>query len=284
MRRSIPTEFYDPATAAKSARSPEMATAMDHIRTFTFDNGLMGNSAKSKDAIGITLPGTTLGDPANVKLTIDDSLHADGRRRKTLARKHRASPERVIGDPYDKCRKLLQHTDCRHHASSAPERSAEQTGGRRRARHGGPQLSDLCTSRAAASTRNCSKACSTPPSASSRLPFDEKMKVYIGNSRNHRGYVPEGEEVFASGTKDKKEAYDLSIDLPADDPDYVAGNPLLGPNQWPDLPGFAEAVNAYYTCRVRHGPRAAARVLDGDRRGADVPRSLRHASRRASFA
>jgi isopenicillin N synthase-like dioxygenase len=78
------------------------------------------------------------------------------------------------------------------------------------------------------------------------LPYEEKMKVYIGNSRCHRGYVPEGEEVFASGTKDKKEAYDLSIDLPADDPDYVAGNPLLGPNQWPELPGFKEAVDAYY--------------------------------------
>ncbi|HML28832.1 MAG TPA: 2-oxoglutarate and iron-dependent oxygenase domain-containing protein [Hyphomicrobium sp.] len=79
------------------------------------------------------------------------------------------------------------------------------------------------------------------------LPYEEKMKVYIGSSRNHRGYVPEGEEVFASGSKDKKEAYDLSIDLPANDPDYVAGNPLLGPNQWPELPGFAKAVDDYYT-------------------------------------
>lgn len=68
------TEFYDPATAAASARSSGMATAMEQIRTFTFDNGLMGNAAKTKDAIGIALPGTTLGDTANVKLRIDDSF------------------------------------------------------------------------------------------------------------------------------------------------------------------------------------------------------------------
>ncbi len=78
------------------------------------------------------------------------------------------------------------------------------------------------------------------------LPIEDKLRVYIGNSRNHRGYVPEGEEVFAGGTKDAKEAYDLSRDLPEDDPDYRAGNPLLGPNQWPDLAGFAQAVSAYY--------------------------------------
>jgi len=78
------------------------------------------------------------------------------------------------------------------------------------------------------------------------LPLDEKMKIYIGLSHNHRGYVPEGEEVFAAGTKDRKEAFDLSLDLPPDDPDYRRGNPLLGPNQWPPIPGFSAQVMAYY--------------------------------------
>lgn len=77
-------------------------------------------------------------------------------------------------------------------------------------------------------------------------PEEVKREVYIGNSTNHRGYVSIGEEVFAGATPDLKEAYDLSIDLPADHPAYLAGNPLLGPNQWPDLPGFPEAVMTYY--------------------------------------
>ncbi|MBB2772729.1 UNVERIFIED_ORG: isopenicillin N synthase-like dioxygenase [Mycolicibacterium obuense] len=87
------------------------------------------------------------------------------------------------------------------------------------------------------------------------LPLEEKMRTYIGLSRCHRGYVPVGEEGVEQDTPDFKEAFDTALDLPADDPDYLAGNPMLGPNAWPDLPGFAESVTAYYTAVLEVGQR-----------------------------
>ncbi|MDT5387289.1 MAG: hypothetical protein QOE04_930 [Mycobacterium sp.] len=87
------------------------------------------------------------------------------------------------------------------------------------------------------------------------LPVEEKMRSYIGLSRCHRGYVPVGEEGVETGTPDVKEAFDTALDLPADDPDYLAGNPMLGPNAWPELPGFAEAVTTYYDAILEVGHR-----------------------------
>lgn len=87
------------------------------------------------------------------------------------------------------------------------------------------------------------------------LAVEEKMRSYIGLSRCHRGYVPVGEEGVESGMPDLKEAFDTALDLPSDDPDYLAGNPMLGPNAWPDLPGFAEAVTSYYTAVLEVGQR-----------------------------
>lgn len=78
------------------------------------------------------------------------------------------------------------------------------------------------------------------------LPLTEKMKSYIGLSNCHRGYVPVGEEGFYGDKPDVKEAFDTALDLPADDPDHLAANPMLGPNVWPDLPGFADTVTEYY--------------------------------------
>ncbi|WP_396918700.1 isopenicillin N synthase family dioxygenase [Mycolicibacterium sp.] len=86
-------------------------------------------------------------------------------------------------------------------------------------------------------------------------PLEVKMRSYIGLSRCHRGYVPVGEEGLETGPPDLKEAFDTALDLPADDPDHLAGNPMLGPNTWPELPGFAEAVTAYYRAVLEVGHR-----------------------------
>jgi isopenicillin N synthase-like dioxygenase len=85
-----------------------------------------------------------------------------------------------------------------------------------------------------------------------------KMASYIGRSANHRGYVPEGEEAFGEGMRDRKEAFDLALDLPAERVpagNYPGGHPMLGPNQWPDLPGFREDVMAYYAAAFAAGRR-----------------------------
>lgn len=74
------------------------------------------------------------------------------------------------------------------------------------------------------------------------LDDDTKMQSYIGRSVNHSGYVPVGEEQFGGGTCDLKEAYDVNCDYRS----AVGRRPLLGPNIWPDMPGFREDVQAYY--------------------------------------
>ncbi|NJL37166.1 MAG: isopenicillin N synthase family oxygenase [Leptolyngbyaceae cyanobacterium SM1_4_3] len=62
-----------------------------------------------------------------------------------------------------------------------------------------------------------------------------------------RGWVPLHEEpAYEPGTISHVESFDLGLHLPPDDPDYVE-SPLLGPNVYPDLIGFREDIDAYYT-------------------------------------
>lgn len=90
-------------------------------------------------------------------------------------------------------------------------------------------------------------------------PDPTKRAYYIGDSLNHRGYVPFTERGdYADEVNRNYEAFDLALDLPHDDPDYLAGNLLLGPNVWPSLPGFRERIGAYYAAVSEVGRRISA--------------------------
>ena len=46
---------------------------------------------------------------------------------------------------------------------------------------------------------------------------------------------------------DLKEAFNIGLDLPADDPDVRAGRSFRAANLWPDVPGFRDTMLAYFT-------------------------------------
>lgn len=75
-------------------------------------------------------------------------------------------------------------------------------------------------------------------------PLDERMKVE--KDRFHRGYLPLGTTRYPGRGPDLKDSYDIGVDLPLAHPDVVAGLPLHGPNQWPDMPLFRAPLEAYF--------------------------------------
>ena len=80
------------------------------------------------------------------------------------------------------------------------------------------------------------------------LPDQTKREYYIGLSPNHRGYVPFTEKGdYPDEVNRSYEAFDLGLDLPDDDPDFLAGNRVLGPNVWPELAGFKKTIAQYYS-------------------------------------
>lgn len=75
----------------------------------------------------------------------------------------------------------------------------------------------------------------------------EKEKVSLVNSPHNRGYLGFGKErLDESSTFDHKESFNIGLDLPADDPEVLAGKPFRGVNQWPEIPGWRETMLEYY--------------------------------------
>ena len=74
--------FWQPADALAFIRSPEAVDAMDSVRQFSFQKGLLGEGADSADFVGIAMPNDkTLGDTGNIKLRFDTEymqMAADG--------------------------------------------------------------------------------------------------------------------------------------------------------------------------------------------------------------
>jgi len=75
--------FYNPAEAVSFTKSPALVKTMDYVRKFSFEHGLLGQGAKTVDAVGIAFPGgKLLGNPKNVKLRYDPTymqLAAEGK-------------------------------------------------------------------------------------------------------------------------------------------------------------------------------------------------------------
>ena len=66
--------FYTPAPAVAFVRSPDLASTMKSVASFSFKHGLLGEGAPSAGFIGIELPGgEILGSKTNVKLRFDDT-------------------------------------------------------------------------------------------------------------------------------------------------------------------------------------------------------------------
>ena len=73
-------------------------------------------------------------------------------------------------------------------------------------------------------------------------------------------------EVFYGGARDQKESFDLCFELPEGIED-TRRDPFAGANVWPSLPGFREAVGAYYRAAFELG----CTLLRGFALGLDLP-------------
>jgi isopenicillin N synthase-like dioxygenase len=77
-------------------------------------------------------------------------------------------------------------------------------------------------------------------------PLEQKLAVQP--TTHHRGFLQVGQaKMYEQARVDLKESFIWGFDVAEDDPDYRAGNRMLGPNRWPQfLPELRPALNAFF--------------------------------------
>lgn len=74
---------------------------------------------------------------------------------------------------------------------------------------------------------------------------DKKQVVYSASS--NRGYVPfKGEALDPGRPADLKEAYNIGLELPQDDPELLQGRMFRAANLWPQTHGFRQTMLDYF--------------------------------------
>lgn len=80
------------------------------------------------------------------------------------------------------------------------------------------------------------------------LPEANKALLDIRKNPHNRGWAALGTENLddTSDLSDRKEAFNVGLDLAPDDPRVLADEPFRGVNVWPDVPGFRETLLDYF--------------------------------------
>ena len=96
-----------------------------------------------------------------------------------------------------------------------------------------------------------------PPALMQRV-FDSSAAFFTGPAAmreavsfsgpgGNRGYIGLGGETLDPGKPpDVKEAFNIGLELPPDDPEMLARAPFRAANLWPDMPGFRDTMLDYF--------------------------------------
>jgi isopenicillin N synthase-like dioxygenase len=78
------------------------------------------------------------------------------------------------------------------------------------------------------------------------LPLEWKQALSIALSPHNRGYVGIATERLNATQADRKEAFNIGLEMASDHPEIREGRPLRGVNVWPSIPGWRATMLDYY--------------------------------------